>query len=444
MSTLERPIVLIALAAATSACVIGGTHRAQTGDGTNNGSGSDGSNGPVLQVDGSGRELCKLLSNKFAGDPTPNDVQHRANLLSADLGIPVVFDNQLYVLFGDSIGFAGIWGAGESHPDAVGYAADPASMISSTPQLLCTDLQITTVPPGTPSIGPTIDPSVVADFAGAAMAPPPGGSDATFIHNPAGNPATNPPQTFANLPGDYEVPSGAFAYGDSIYVFYTTVTTATSPPTMVASYLARWVTPSPGAPPDYQIMYAVDELVDTKGPLNGHFINIAAEVSGDYVYVFGTGKYRASPIYIARKPLAALATPGGFEQLGTVTLIPGYGETSVRYFPQTQQWMLLAEESLIKPKSNHIVAYSATSPTGPWAGPVVVHDMADPAFRNTYCCTVDDQCAGVQMFDCDMTGFYGSYLLPDAVTANNQFTVAYTLSSFAPYNVALFQSTFSN
>jgi len=383
---------------------------------------------PLASV--SSTQLCKLLSNRFAGDPTANDVQHRANVLGADLGIPVAHADQLYVFFGDTIGFNTIWPAQESHPDAVGFGSAGAAAIAAQPGLLCNDLGIL-------HLSSTIssDPSVMADFAGAAMAAPSGHTLDEYIHNPAGGTST-----FPYLPGDFEVPSGAFSTGDSIYVFYTTVVSRAQPD-MVASYLARWQNPSTGGTPGYQILYAVDERTDASGPLHGHFINIAAEVSGDYVYLFGTGAYRQSPIYVARKRLDALATPGGFEELGTVTQTAGYGETSVRYFPEVGRWMLLAEELLAT--SNRIVAYTAASPAGPWAGPLVVNDMADAQFRTTYCCTVDDDCENQQMFNCDRTGFYGSYLLPGATTSGAAFSVAYTLSSFSPYNVALFEATFS-
>jgi hypothetical protein len=383
---------------------------------------------PITSV--TSMQACKLLSNKFAGDPTPNDVQHRANMLGADLGIPVAHDDQLFLLFGDTIGFNTIWPGSESHPDAVGFGSDTATAIAAQPSLLCNDLGILHL-----SSTISTDSSVKADFAGAAMAAPSGHTLGEYIHNPAGGSTT-----FPYLPGDFEVPSGAFSTGDSVYVFYTTVVSRAQPD-MVASYLARWQNPSTTGTPGYQILYAVDERVDTNGPLHGHFINIAAEVSGDYVYLFGTGAYRASPIYIARKRLDALGTSGGFEELGTVTQTAGYGETSVRYFPEVNRWMVMAEELL--PTSNRIVAYTAASPTGPWAGPLVVHDMADPQFLAQYCCTTDDNCVNQQMFNCDRTGFYGSYLLPGATTSGASFSVAYTLSSFSPYNVALFQATFS-
>ena len=375
--------------------------------------------GPLTVVASS--QLCKLLSARNVSDPTPNDVQHRANVLGADLGIPVAFGDTLYLLFGDTIGFAGIWGAGESHPDAVGFA--PAA----EPSALCDQLRIAT-------LATSSDPAVAADFAAGAMAAPPGHELGEFIRNPAGSDTL-----FPFLPGDFEVPSGAFAAGDSIYLFYTTVVSR-GDPTMKASYLARWPNPAPGAEPAYQILYAVDERFDDAGPLHGDFINIAAEVAGDHVYLFGTGEYRASPIHVARKRLDALATPGGFEELGEIIPEAGFGETSVRFYPELGRWLLLAEELL--PGSNRIVAHTARAPEGPWGPAVPVLDMADPAFRAQYCCAVADDCQGAQFLNCDQTGFYGSYLLPQVRTSGDDFTVTYTLSSFAPYNVALFQTTF--
>jgi hypothetical protein len=395
-------------------------------------------------------EVCKLLSNRFAGDPTANDLQHRSNVLGADLGIPVDDQGQLYIFFGDTIGFDGIWGDGQSHPDAVGFANAPTSTVIGNPALLCSGLGIVSLAPGA-SIGPTLDPSIHADFAGGAMAAPAGHTLGEYIHNPAGP----PDQPFANLPGDFEVPSGAFAYDGAIYLFYTTVG-GPSDVTMKGSYLARWAAPSTAAIPGYDIQYAVDERFDAAGPLRGDFINIAAEVQGPYVYLFGTGAYRASGVYLARKALATLATPGGFEVFDPASnsWLPagnavqpiigpaGFGETSVRYFPSIGRWMFLAEELL--PGSNRIVARFADRPEGPWSDEIVVHDMADPAFTGSYCCAVDDQCDGAQFLDCDRTGFYGSYLLPDVLRHDDgSFTVHYTLSSFAPYNVALFSTTFT-
>ncbi len=398
---------------------------------------------------GASREVCKLLSNRNTSDPTANDVQHRANMLGADLGIPVDAAGTLYIFFGDTIGFKAIWG-NESHPDAVGRAADPTSAVIADPSLLCSDLEIQTLAPSA-SIGPTVDPSIAADFAAGSMAAPAGHTLGEYVHNPAG-PADH---TFANLPGDFEVPSGAFAYGGAVYVFYTTVVSR-GDITMKGSYLAKWATPRPANMPNYEVQYAIDERFDAQGPLGGNFVNISAAVAGDYVYLLGSGAYRASSIHLARKALATLATPGGFEVYDPATSAwrppgsaaaplfgpDGFGETSVRYLPEVGRWMFLAEELL--PATNHIIARFADAPEGPWSDAIVVHDMADPAFRGAYCCAVDNQCDGKQFFNCDRTGFYGSYLLPGVQAhGDGSFTASYTLSSFDPYNVAVFQADFT-
>jgi len=388
---------------------------------------------PLPQLDRSA-QLCKLFSNLRTSDPTPNDVQHRANILGADLGIPVEHANTLYILFGDTIGYAGIWSPGDSHPDSVGFGLDPASAIALDPSLLCTNLRMLTLAPGD-SRGPMVDPTVQADFAANAMAAPAGHSLGEYIRNPAGQ----PPQTFPYLPGDFEVPSGAFSHDGALYVFYTTVSSPTDVD-MKASYLARWGAPATTALPGWDILYSVDQRFDSSGPLGGNFINIAAVPHDGYLYAFGTGEYRKSSVHLARKPLASLATAGDFEQLGEIIPTAAYGETSVRYFAAIDRWMFLAQG--ITAAGNQVVARFADRPEGPWSDAIVLHDMADPDFRARYCCATTDNCQGEQFMNCDRTGFYGTYLFPEVVRDPTGFTVTYTMSSFDPYNVALFTTKF--
>src|SRR2546430_1205222 len=94
------------------------------------------------------------------------------------------------------------------------------------------------------------------------------------------DPTVNDVQHRSNVPGDFEVPSGAFEHAGQIYVLYTTVRSP-SDITMIGGYLARW---SPSSFPGYDILYAIGDA---------DFINIAAETTTDYVYLFGTGTYRA-------------------------------------------------------------------------------------------------------------------------------------------------------
>jgi len=383
-------------------------------------------------------EECKLISARNLDDPTANDAHHRANLRGTDLGIPVAHGDDIYFFFGDTAGAQLIWPLGlESLPDAVGYSAVPYAEVALAPALLCENLRFLLTGGATGS--------VEGDFAGASMTPPPGHSIGEYIHNPAGPRGAN---MFPNLPGDFEVPTGAFSHGGSIYLFYTIVNL--DPLEMRGSYLARWGAPSTGGTPDYVILHHVDERFDASGPLRGDFIHVAPLVVGDHLYLYGTGRYRASPVHLARKPLADLASEGGYERYDAasgawvaaespaapVVSTPQIGELSVRYFAPIARHVMLDQEGPV------IVARFSDRPEGPWSEPVVVASMTDPEFTARYCC-VDGDCLGERLFNCERAGFYGTYMLPDAIVHDDgSFSIAFFMSTWDPYNVALMTATF--
>lgn len=393
--------------------------------------------------------LCKLINNRDLGDPTGNDTHHRFNLTGTDLGIPVKHGSDLYFFFGDSAGYNGIWPLGpESLPDAVGYSEQSADNVAQTPEALCTGLRFLALQPAD-SVGPKRDSSIQRDFAGGWMNPPLGHSISEFVHNPAGPRGTN---LFPNLPGDFEVPSGAFSHDSNIYVFYTRV--QLDPLEMKGSYLARWSTPSTSAFPEYDILYHMDQRFNTSGALRGDFINIAPIVEGEYLYVFGTGAYRKSPVHLARKHLSTLEDEGGFESFdessgtwgaGNAPAAPvvesdSIGELSVQYFPNIDRYVMLNQEIAA---GNFIMARFADRVEGPWSAPIPVARMEDPAFAQTYCCFNGD-CSGQRLFNCGSAGFYGTYMLPDAIkNSNGSFSITFTMSTWDPYNVALMQATFN-
>ncbi len=387
------------------------------------------------------QERCKLINGTSVKDPTANDTHHRANLGGSSLGIAVAHADQLYLFFGDTEGANGIWPRpAASLPDAVGYSDVPYSSVAQDPSLLCTNLRFLL------SGNKTGD--VEGDFAGATMQPPAGHSISEFIHNPAG-----PYQSklHPDMPGNIEVPSGAFSYGGSIYVFYTIANTY--PKEVRGSYLAKWDAPSTGGKPEYRILYHVDQRFDGNGPLRGDFINIAALVEGDYLYLFGTGEFRASPVHLARKLLSTLETEGGFESYDAATsswvaagapadpivATPNIGELSVQHFPAIGRYVMLDQESSL---GNRIAARFAEKPEGPWSEAVTVATMTDPAFDEKYCCD-DQECLGEQLLHCDQGGFFGTYLLPDVIVGPDaSFTITFTMSIWEPYNVALMSATF--
>lgn len=388
-------------------------------------------------------ERCKLISNRNIDDPTPNDTHHRANLRGTDLGIPVHHGTDLFVFFGDSAGAQVIWPLGvESLPDAVGYSEVPYSDVAADPSQLCTSLRflLTGGKSG----------SVQGDFAGASMQPPSGHAIGEYIHNPAG---PHGQSMFPTLPGDFEVPSGAFSYGGSIYVFYTIINQ--NPFEMRGSYLAKWDNPSTGGKPDYHVLYHVDERFDANGPMRGDFVNIAALVVGEHVYMYGTGQYRASPVHLARKLLSNLETEGGFESYdaasGTwvaanapaepIVALPNMGELSVQYYPSIGRYVMLDQEINL---GNRIAARFAEKPEGPWSDGVTVATMSDPLFALKYCC-VNEDCLGERLFNCDRAGFYGTYMLPDlSLNPDGSFAITFFMSTWDPYNVALMTATFGD
>lgn len=384
-------------------------------------------------------ERCKLISNRNLDDPTPNQTHARFNLRGTDLGVPVVHGTDLYFFFGDTAGAQVIWPLGpESLPDAVGYSGVPYPSVAQNPDLLCSNLKflVTGGKSGTAQ----------ADWAGGHMTPPAGVPIAQFIQNPAGVRGAN---AFPNLPGDFEVPSGAFSHDGSMFVFYTIINH--NPFEMRGSYLARWGAPSTTGQPNYQVLHHVDQRFNANGPMRGDFINIAAVVHEGFLYAYGTGEYRKSPVHLARKPLSAVATAGGFERYdaaartwvaantaGTTPIVtyPNIGELSVRYFPRVDRWVMIDQEL------TEIAVRFAEKPEGPWSAPKSIASMVDPVFRSTYCC-VNNDCSGLRLMNCDRAGFYAPYLLPDElVHGDGSWSVTFLMSTWDPYNVALMRATF--
>jgi len=393
---------------------------------------------------------CKLINDRNLDDPTPNRTHSRANLRGTDLGIPVAHGGDLYFFFGDTAGVRAIWPLGpESLPDSVAVASYAA--VKDDPNTLCENLRFLGGAPET-SLGHAQDPLIERDFAPGWMIPPAGQDIGKYVHNPAGPRGAN---AFPNMPGDFEVPSGVFSYGGSLYVFYTTVV---SPHVveMKGSYLARWASPSPTGVPVYDILYGIDERFDADGPLRGDFINIAPLVVGEYLYAYGTGEYRKSPVHLARKRLSTLATEGGFERFDAKTRTwrpandatsepvvksPGAGEISVRYFASINRFVMLDQE--FNGTQNLIVARFATRPEGPWTDGTPIASLSRPAFTSKYCC-INNDCSGQRLMNCDRAGYYGAYMLPDVQkNASGKFTLDFLLSTWDPYNVALMSATFS-
>jgi hypothetical protein len=395
--------------------------------------------------------LCKIVSDTELGDPTENALHTRFNLTGTDLGVPVAVGDALHLLFGDSVGHRVIWPFGED-PDAVGRI--PLATVQADPTTLCRELELY-VTHDVPSVAAGVDPAIERDFAGAFMLPPPGEAIGDYIADPAG--------PFPNMPGTFEVPSGALVSDGALYLFYAGLVEFDPRTRATLGYLARWDAPGAGLP-TYQIVRPIDRLGD--GPLGGHFVQIAPVAQGDGIYLFGTGDYRRSPVSLARIPTGALesgagtelwdaatgtwldaasSTPAQRQAIAPVFESEGVGELSVQWVPEAELLVALYQRELHDEVGNivdnRIILRTAGDPTGPWSDAVTVVDMADPAFMAEHCC--GESCPGSQILHCLVAGLYGAYMLPTIGVGRGlggvmELQVPFLASTWDPYNVVLF------
>jgi hypothetical protein len=418
-----------------------------------------------LEVAMSDRQLvCKLINGDSLESPSGNQTHTRFNLRGSDLGVPLLTNDHLVLLFGDTTGYKVIWPFGED-PDAM--ARIPRSAVEADIASLCTQLDFL-VTPDVPSVAAGVDPSIQRDFAGAFVTPPEGASLADFIHQA--------PPGFPNIPGTFEVPAGVIRDGNQAVVFYASGAELEPRPRMTLSFVAGWLTPGTSVAPGLAIRYLLDRLED--GPLGGHFIQVAPLQDENWAYLFGTGDYRHSGIWLARKVVSDVDEAGGEElfdpALGTwtaasalsqsereaippllesdgvgelsvtpVILVPGDGEVVPHVYAFVMVYQRELHDADGNIVDNRIVARVAPTPAGPWSEPATIFDMADPAFQAAHCCGVT--CPGEQILHCDKAGLYGAYVLP-LVKVNElrsgllELDVPFVVSTWDPYNVVLFRT----
>lgn len=386
---------------------------------------------------------CEVVNGDAVDRPSANDTHHRFNLMGTDLGVPVAADDEVFLFFGDTVGYRGIWTWGED-PDSVAHL--PLAALRADPGAVCTDLDFL-VTPDDPSVAAGLDPSILRDFAGAAMTAPPGESVSAYVGDPAG--------PFPWMPGTFEVPTGALFQDGAVWLFYAGLVDF-GPPTMpTASYLARW---DPAAAlPTYDIVRPLDALGG--GAMGGAFVQVAPVAWGADVYLFGTGTFRRSPVTLARVAAADLATGAGtaFWDGAAWQAAPGappvfetdgVGELSVLGLEAEGLVLALYQRELRdaggRVTDNRVLLRAAPHPTGPWSEPLTVIDLADPAFRAAHCCS-GATCPGDEILHCDRAGLYGAYLLPtprvEPAADGLRVEAPFLVSTWDPYNVVTFTAT---
>ncbi|AWV88556.1 DUF4185 domain-containing protein [Bradymonas sediminis] len=399
------------------------------------------------------RFICKMINAERVDSPTANQTHTRFNLRATDLGAPAIVDGRLHLFFGDTHGYRDIWRIGED-PDSVGHVSFEAAKADLS--VLCRDLAFY-VTPDDPSVAHRSDPAIQRDFEGGFLAPPPGEPLSNYVTRRL---LESEHGAFA---GSFEVPSGAITTDSGTYIFWSGRVREEVEWEMSRGFVARWN--SAGASPlFYQILYAVDDLIDGRA-LGGHFVQNAPVEHDGQLYLFGTGRYRKDGVHLARKPVTAIEQPGGFEiynpqsntwvdptalsepeRAALPAIIDeshrGIGELGVQYVPEADLFVMMFQQ--IK-GSNAIHLLVSREPTGPWQRTRVI-DMSDPLFLSKHCCSDSGACHGDAIWRCAEAGLYAPYPLP-LIRAEQRgedtwrLSVPYVVSTWTPYNVVLFEHT---
>lgn len=247
--------------------------------------------------------------------------------------------------------------------------------------------------------------------------------------------------------GAFEVPSGGVSVGGKMYVV---VTTDWSPEKSVMGRSVLTVSRDDGR--SFQALY---DLSRTR------FINVSFWSSGGWLYLFGSGPYRKSDVYLARTRPGDLAERfrllyfHGFDRKGlpqwsahepeAVPLFhhPVVGEFSVAYCPPVRRYVLLYNS----PSPRGIILRSAATPWGPWSKGEVIFDpwrdhgygsfMHIPsAFKAGRSDSVNDPGR-----EAEWGGEYGPYLMARFTTGSARgCRLFYTMSTWNPYAVVVMQT----
>lgn len=183
------------------------------------------------------------------------------------------------------------------------------------------------------------------------------------------------------------------------------------------------------------------------------FLNVSAVADDATLWIFGTGSYRKSGVYLARVAAAELPDrtawryapdfAAGEEHAQPVVVAGDLGELSVRRIGSSKLWFMAANGA--QPRG--IQLRVAAQPAGPWSEPLAIFDPErDRGYghfmhRSTRAAGFDDGLSERGRED-EWGGEYGPYLVPrwSSTVAPGVHELVYTLSSWNPYQVHLMRT----
>jgi hypothetical protein len=182
------------------------------------------------------------------------------------------------------------------------------------------------------------------------------------------------------------------------------------------------------------------------------------------IWIFGSGHYRRSPIFLARAPAATLDDFSTWRFLSgdewmesesdAAPLIEGWiGELSVRYVPAAESWVMMYHRPARLANGHRIGVYIrfAPHPTGPWSDELAVLEPdAQQGIGYTEFMHAHEEfvgfCDGLANpgRERDWGGPYGPYIVPEwSYAEGGRLHIVHTLSSWNPYQVNLMEVVLS-
>jgi hypothetical protein len=188
--------------------------------------------------------------------------------------------------------------------------------------------------------------------------------------------------------------------------------------------------------------------------VSDYFINVSAVVNGDDVWIWGSGVYRKSAIYLAHAPRGRLADRSSWTYYRAGAWVdaerdarplfdtPCVGELSARRHEPLGLYML-AYDCFNEARS--VLLSVARSPAGPWSEPVRIFEPEQGYEHFMHAANGDvghDDGLSEDGRQNEAGGEYGPYLIPDwfVEPAPGVHEIVYTLSSWNPYQVQLLRS----
>jgi hypothetical protein len=208
----------------------------------------------------------------------------------------------------------------------------------------------------------------------------------------------------------------------------------------------------------------------------GRFVFTALRASGSDVYMFGTGTYRGSDIYLSRTPASSFwAGTGTAYYAGrvngqpvwstseaaavpivrdnpqnTANYSPTVGNVSVGYAPDL--WLMLYDGGRQSPTTGGFYFTYAKDPTGPWAAPQLIfsasRDNALGAYIHNPNANPTDGLNGPVIGPIDPTTTPGAAYAPMLLgrftkVTGNSLKLYYFNSTWNPYTVVKMRSEFT-